>query len=177
MKAKNSLCTLACGDAYGNAFEMDGLIGVRFDKDLLPDQALIKNYTDDTKMPMMLWVHYGNYGTIVEDKLFEAYANWAEKDGASDGIGIHTAGVLLRGKENKDSQCNGALMRVLPFGLRLIDAKNAPNWPPIAFASSHFCLGSEILYSLKIPYLFGGYFLNLTTLFVFKYACSKTIFF
>ena len=120
-KAKNALLTLACGDAYGNAYEMDGLFGEKFDKESLPDQAKIKNYTDDTKMAMILWLHYSNYRTIKEDKLFEAYVNWAENDGVADGIGIHTAAVLLRGETNKSSQGNGALMRVLPFGLRLIE--------------------------------------------------------
>ena len=120
-KAKNSLLSLACGDAYGNAYEMDGLFGVTFDKASLPNEAKIKNYTDDTKMAMILWQHYSDYGTIREDKLFEAYADWAKKDGYADGIGIHTAAILLRGENDKDSQGNGALMRVLPFGLRLID--------------------------------------------------------
>ena len=42
-KAINSLIALACGDAYGNAYEMDGLIGKTFDKALLPKEAKIKN--------------------------------------------------------------------------------------------------------------------------------------
>ncbi len=50
---------------------------------------------------MILWVHYSEYGTIKEDKLFEAYADWAEKDGYADRIGIHTAAVLLRGETDK----------------------------------------------------------------------------
>jgi len=120
-KAKNALLTLACGDAYGNAYEMEGLMGAKFNKSQLPNEAQIKNYTDDTKMAMILWLHYSEYGTIIEDKLFEAYANWAERDGYADGIGIHTAAVLLRGKTDKSSQGNGVLMRVLPFGLRLIE--------------------------------------------------------
>lgn len=120
-KAKNSLLTLACGDAYGNVYEMDGLFGKTFDKSRLPDEAEIKQYTDDTKMAMILWLHYSEYGTIVEEKLFEAYAKWAEEDGYADGIGIHTAAVLLRGETDKSSQGNGVLMRVLPFGLRLIE--------------------------------------------------------
>lgn len=120
-KAKNVLLTLACGDAYGNVYEMDGLFGQTFDKTTLPDEAEIKNYTDDTKMAMILWLHYSEYGTINESKLFEAYVKWAKEDGYADGIGIHTAAVLLRGKTDKSSQGNGALMRVLPFGLRLIE--------------------------------------------------------
>jgi ADP-ribosylglycohydrolase len=120
-KAKNALLTLACGDAYGNAYEMDGLIGTKFDKAALPNEAKIKNYTDDTKMAMILWDHYNTYGTIDESRLFEAYAKWAEEDGYADGIGIHTAAVLLRQEKDKSSQGNGALMRVLPFGLRLIE--------------------------------------------------------
>ncbi len=121
MKSKNSLLALACGDAYGNIYEMDGLSGMTFDKTSLPDEAEIRNYTDDTKMAMILWVHYSEYGTINEEKLFEAYADWAQKDGYADGIGIHTAAVLLRGEIDKISQGNGVLMRVLPFGLRLIE--------------------------------------------------------
>jgi len=120
-KAKNALLTLACGDAYGNVYEMEGLIGARFNKANLPNEAEIKNYTDDTKMAMILWLHYSEYGTIVEDALFKDYAKWAKEDGYADGIGIHTAGVLLKGKSDKSSQGNGVLMRVLPFGLRLIE--------------------------------------------------------
>ena len=70
---------------------------------------------------MILWEHYSWYGTIVEEELFKAYAKWAEEDGTADGIGIHTAGVLLRGKSDKSSQGNGVLMRVIPFGLRLVE--------------------------------------------------------
>ncbi len=120
-KAKNSLLCLACGDAYGNDYEMEGLFGQTFDKSSLPNEAKIKNYTDDTKMAMILWLHYSNYGTIHENKLFDAYADWAEEDGYADGIGMHTAAVLLRGETDKSSQGNGVLMRVLPFGLRLIE--------------------------------------------------------
>ncbi len=120
-KAKNALLTLACGDAYGNAYEMEGLIGTRFEKSTLPNEAKIKNYTDDTKMAMILWDHYTQYETIKEDILFKAYAKWAEEDGFADGIGIHTAVVLLKGETDKSSQGNGVLMRVLPFGLRLIE--------------------------------------------------------
>jgi len=120
-KAKNALLILACGDAYGNVYEMEGLMGAKFDKATLPNEAKIKNYTDDTKMAMILWLHYSEYDTIVEDILFKAYAKWAREDGYADGIGIHTAGVLLKGKSDKSSQGNGVLMRVLPFGLRLIE--------------------------------------------------------
>lgn len=120
-KSFNSLLALACGDAYGNTYEMEGLFGQTFDKESLPDEAEIKIYTDDTKMAMILWEHYSNYGTIQEDKLFDTYARWAETDGYTDGIGIHTAAVLLEGKKDKNSQGNGVLMRVLPFGLRLIE--------------------------------------------------------
>jgi ADP-ribosylglycohydrolase len=42
------------------------------------------------------------------------------EDGDSDGIGIHTYNVLLNNQKNKDSQGNGALMRVLPFAIELI---------------------------------------------------------
>ena len=44
-KAKNALITLVCGDAYGNAYEMEGLMGAKFDKSQLPNEAQIKNYT------------------------------------------------------------------------------------------------------------------------------------
>ncbi len=69
-KSKNSLLTLACGDAYGNAYEMEGLGGVKYDKATLSDEAKIKEYTDDTKMAIMLWEHYSQFGTIVEEELF-----------------------------------------------------------------------------------------------------------
>ncbi len=52
---------------------------------------------------------------------FKLYVKWAQEDGYADGIGIHTAGVLLKGKTDKDSQGNGVLMRVIPFGLRLVE--------------------------------------------------------
>jgi ADP-ribosylglycohydrolase len=72
-------------------------------------------------MALILWEYYDTYGTIKEEKLFDAYARWAKEEGSEDGIGIHTAAVLLRGERDKSSQGNGALMRVLPFGLRLIE--------------------------------------------------------
>jgi ADP-ribosylglycohydrolase len=120
-KSKNSLLTLSCGDAYGNAYEMDGLMGQTFTKKDLPNHAKIKNYTDDTKMAIILWKHYTQYHTIIEEVLFQSYAKWAKEDGYADGIGIHTAAVLLNGETNKSSQGNGVLMRVIPFGLRLIE--------------------------------------------------------
>ncbi len=120
-RSKNALITLACGDAYGNAYEMEGLFGATFDKKTLPDVAKIKRYTDDTKMAIILWKHYSEYGTIMPETLLAAYVKWAKEEGAADGIGIHTAAVLLRGERNKDSQGNGALMRILPFGLRLVE--------------------------------------------------------
>lgn len=120
-KSHNSLIALSCGDAYGSAYEMEGLMGDTFEKDNLPSNAPTKQFTDDTKMALILWNHYTKHKCIDKGKLFKSYQDWALMDGEKDGIGIHTAGVLLYAKTDKNSQGNGVLMRVIPFGLRLID--------------------------------------------------------
>lgn len=122
MKSYNALVSLACGDAYGNYFEKFGLRGKTFAANTLPDGAKVKSITDDTKMALILWNHYATYKTIRAEELLSDYQHWAEKDGYKDGIGIHTAEVLLGGKTDKNSQGNGALMRVIPFGLRLVES-------------------------------------------------------
>jgi ADP-ribosylglycohydrolase len=53
-KAKNAMLFLACGDAYGNVYEMDGLYGRHFAIEELPDKAVVKRFTDDTKMALIL---------------------------------------------------------------------------------------------------------------------------
>lgn len=116
----NSLLALACGDSYGSYFEREGLFGVVFELKSLPNKAINKTITDDTKMATILLKHYKKYKTLQEDKLFEAYNSWAKRDGAADGIGIHTYNVLVKNQSNKDSQGNGALMRVIPFALQLV---------------------------------------------------------
>ncbi|QCT95026.1 ADP-ribosylglycohydrolase family protein [Caminibacter mediatlanticus TB-2] len=120
-KYNNSLIALAFGDSYGMAYEYDSLMGISFKKEKLPDYPKIAKITDDTKMALMLYNHYLEYKTIKEDILFEEYKKWAQIDGIGDGIGIHTAEVLLDGKKDKDSQGNGALMRNIPFGIKLIE--------------------------------------------------------
>jgi len=41
-KSKNALLTLACGDAYGNVYEMEGLGGgVKYDTGMLPGEAKV----------------------------------------------------------------------------------------------------------------------------------------
>ena len=115
------MVALACGDSYGNAFEMEGLMGKRFNRDTLPDTPLKPAITDDTKMALILLQHYKKYGDLNEDLLLRDYRFWAKEDGLADGIGIHTHAVLLQGKADKDSQGNGALMRNIPFGVQLID--------------------------------------------------------
>jgi ADP-ribosylglycohydrolase len=54
----NSLLALACGDSYGSHYEMEGLIGARFEVDKLPSKPLYPNITDDTKMATILLNHY-----------------------------------------------------------------------------------------------------------------------
>ncbi|MDA7848167.1 ADP-ribosylglycohydrolase family protein, partial [Sulfurospirillum sp.] len=39
----------------------------------------------------------------------------------ADGIGLHTRSVLIHHSKDRDSQGNGVLMRVIPFGLQLIE--------------------------------------------------------
>ena len=117
----DSLRALACGDSYGSYFEMEGLIGVKFDIKLLPDIPVEKRVTDDTKMATILYKHYQRYKKLETDILFNEYKRWAIDEGYKDGIGIHTADVLLKNKRDKNSQGNGALMRAIPFGCQLID--------------------------------------------------------
>lgn len=115
-----SMLALACGDSYGSHFEYDGLMGITFDIKKLPNKPKTIKITDDTKMAVILLNHYMKNETIDISKLFEEYREWAKRDGYADGIGTHTRTVLLEGETNKDSQGNGALMRVIPFGIQLI---------------------------------------------------------
>jgi len=115
-----SLIALACGDAYGSYFELEGLIGSKFDINLLPDVSVKKVITDDTKMALILFEHFNKYEKIKSKVLFNSYQKWALTDGSIDGIGYHTSKILLNNGLNKDSQGNGALMRVIPFGIELI---------------------------------------------------------
>ncbi len=120
-KAENSLIALACGDAYGSPYEHAGIYGGGTPSiEELPDTSY-EDVTDDTSMAVILWKHYSLFGTIAEYQLMLDYINWARLDGHDDGIGTHTAEVLIHASDNKDSQGNGALMRVIPFGLRMID--------------------------------------------------------
>lgn len=116
-----SLLSLACGDSYGSYFEMAGLMGDVFDIESLPKVPVAKRITDDTKMAIILLEHYREHKTIEPKILVENYRKWAIKDGQSDGIGMHTYKVLVQNSTYKDSQGNGALMRVIPFGIKLIN--------------------------------------------------------
>ena len=122
MKVINlSLLALACGDSYGSSYEYEGLCGVTFKIRSLPMKPIAPNITDDTKMATTLLNHYYNNKTINEKKLLEEYRFWANTSGLDDGIGVHTYDVLVKNKTDKDSQGNGALMRVIPFGVQLIE--------------------------------------------------------
>ena len=116
-----SLLALACGDSYGSYYEMYGLSGVTFDINKLPNIPIEKRITDDTKMAMILLEHYKRYDKLDTDFLLKNYVHWAKTDGQKDGIGLHTYDVLIKNKKDKDSQGNGALMRVISFGLKLIE--------------------------------------------------------
>ncbi len=116
-----SLLALACGDSYGSYYERYGLAGVTFDILKLPNTPIEKKITDDTKMATILLEHYKRYDKLDTDFLLKNYVHWAKTDGQKDGIGLHTYDVLIKNKKDKDSQGNGALMRVIPFGLKLID--------------------------------------------------------
>lgn len=70
-------------------------------------------------MAMILLAHYKKYKEIKPNILTESYREWASKDGQLDGIGMHTYKVLVKKSTYKDSQGNGALMRVIPFGIEL----------------------------------------------------------
>jgi ADP-ribosylglycohydrolase len=116
-----SLIALACGDSYGSHYEMEGLMGCRYSISSLPNKPLFPNITDDTKMATILLKHYQKYKTIKKEILLNEYKYWAKTEGNKDGIGVHTREVLLTGKTDKNSQGNGALMRVIPFGVALIE--------------------------------------------------------
>ena len=117
----NSLLALACGDSYGSHYEFEGLCGCKFSIYSLPNKPKYQNITDDTKMATILYKHYKKYNTLKVDVLTKEYREWAKNDGDEDGIGIHTKDVLVYGKQDKDSQGNGALMRNIPFGIALIE--------------------------------------------------------
>ena len=73
MSAKDSLIALACADAYGNYYEMEGLFGAKWKIDDLPETPITNEITDDTKMALILWRHYEKHGTDRQDLLFMAY--------------------------------------------------------------------------------------------------------
>jgi len=120
MASNTSLLALTCGDSYGAPYEKEGLAGVRFNIEDLPDRIIKPLVTDDTKMSMILLKHYKRYKTLHVESLLQEYKTWAKEDGLQDGIGIHTREILMQNKTDKNSQGNGALMRVLPFGVQLI---------------------------------------------------------
>lgn len=120
MPINQSLLALACGDSYGSYFERDGLMGIRYDKKKLPNKSIVPMITDDTKMATILLQHYIKHKNLYIEKLSEEYRVWARTEGQKDGIGMHTYAVLIKNERNKDSQGNGALMRVVPFGIELI---------------------------------------------------------
>lgn len=70
-------------------------------------------------MAKILLKHYLKYNAVLEDKLLLEYIHWVKTSGYDDGIGIYTKNILLHNKVNKDSQGNGALMRNIPFALKL----------------------------------------------------------
>ena len=115
-----SLLALACGDSYGSYFKRDGLMGVTYNIEKLPNKSVTPMITDDTKMAMILLKHYITHKNISTEKLSEEYRIWARTDGQKDTIGMHTYSVLVRNEKNKNSQGNGALMRVIPFEIELI---------------------------------------------------------
>ncbi len=120
MKNNQSLLALACGDSYGSYYESYGLMGVKYDISELPDKPVQKQITDDTKMATILLEHYRRHQTLKTDFLLKNYKHWARTEGYQDGIGMHTYDALIKNQKNKDSQGNGALMRVIPFGIELI---------------------------------------------------------
>ena len=115
-----SLLALACGDSYGSHYEYEGMCGVTFKIRSLPMKPIKPNITDDTKMAIILLEHYNKNRTLNEVKLLEEYKLWANTSGLDDGIGQHTYDILVKNKTDKNSQGNGALMRVIPFGVQLI---------------------------------------------------------
>jgi len=119
--ADNSLTALACGDSYGSHYELEGLMGCRFNIASLPNKPKYPNITDDTKMASILLNHYKTYKTLKIDILTSQYQKWARLEGDRDGIGIQTKKVLLEGFSDKSSQGNGALMRCIPFGIALVE--------------------------------------------------------
>ena len=121
MSSQTSFFALACGDSYGSCFENEGLCGVTFDIKSLPDKPSCANITDDTKMAMILLKNYNAHKKFNESVVKKQYQKWAEEEGRADGIGLHTKDVLINNSCDKNSQGNGALMRVIPFGLQLIE--------------------------------------------------------
>ena len=81
MPINQSLLALACGDSYGNYFEMMGLQGATFDIKKLSNKPVEVNITDDTKMATILFKHYIKHKTIHVEKLSEKYRVWARTDG------------------------------------------------------------------------------------------------
>lgn len=122
-KWKSSLLGLACGNSYGVEYE-----GCDPDENrqlpLCPRQPLESD--DDSEMAHIALAHVIQHGSIQPDILFESYRVWARKDGK--GIGIHTANVLQFDPQDKDSEGNGSLMRMLPCALYLYEKSSDFKW-------------------------------------------------
>jgi len=132
-----SLLALPCGDSYGSHYEYEGLCGVTFKIRSLPMKPIKPNITDDTKMSIILLRHYNENRTLNEVKLLEEYKLWANTSGLDDGIGQHTYDLLVKNKRDKNSQGNGALMRVIPFGVQLIQDGYSFNEAGFKYIVSH----------------------------------------
>ncbi len=118
-RSYSSLFALSIGDAYGEPFENRGLWGHTFDFDSLPKKITGK-ITDDSIMAALAYLVTTESGMDIET-LKKSYKKWAETDGAIHNIGIQTEDALLNGKLRKDGQGNGALMRTVPYALKLYE--------------------------------------------------------
>jgi ADP-ribosylglycohydrolase len=112
----SSMLALACGDSYGKAYELKN---TKVTIEDLPNYPADKSITDDTHMAYLALQNVLQNKQIDTLSLLEDYKQWAMEFGYAEGIGIHTADVLLRGKTDKISEGNASLMRCLPYMLAL----------------------------------------------------------
>lgn len=122
----SSLIGLACGNSYGLHYEFAfdskaGLLKRQISKKI---ERLVSD--DDSEMAYIALTHAIRHQQIVPDVLFGAYRLWARDDGS--GIGIHTSEVLLGNKQDKNSEGNGSLMRLLPYALYLFFLSHDRTW-------------------------------------------------
>jgi ADP-ribosyl-[dinitrogen reductase] hydrolase len=159
-RAQGALLGQLSGDALGSLVEFKSAAAIRA---AYPDgvreladggtfETLAGQATDDSEMALMLARSLvANGGFIVEDVLGR-YIYWLESGPFDCGNTVRSA---LHGHKNRDSQANGALMRVSPIGIAgaMLPLETVAAWAEADAALTHInpvCLQVNALYAMAV---------------------------